>query len=111
MKSHFFMEADRELLLRGLVVLAVGLVLYIIATGLYQWYQNRMVPQRTVEAWVTGKRAYLDEKTYEPTFIVIFQLVDGKRLELKVDKGTYRSLLDQQTGSLTYRGSCYLDFR
>jgi hypothetical protein len=111
MKSHFFMEADRELLLRGLIVLAVGLLLYIVATGTYQWYQNHMVTQRTVEAWVTGKRAYLDEKTYEPTFIVIFRLADGKRLELKVDKGTYRSLLDQQTGSLTYRGSNYLDFR
>jgi hypothetical protein len=111
MKSHFFMEADRELLLRGLVVLALGLIIYIVATGMYQWYQNRVVPQRTVEAWVAGKRVFLSEKTYEPTFVVIFQLVDGKRLELKVDKNTYRSLPDQQTGSLTYRGSSYLDFR
>ncbi len=112
-----------------IILIAVFAVLLIgaIGRGLYVWMKNNSASQETADARITAKRMKVSghsgtmmtnrvsamnmiHSSPHAEYFVMFELENGKRLELGVKDPEYGILAEGDRGCLSWQGTRYLGF-
>ena len=101
-------------------VLAIGIFVVTIVSGIRQWNKNNHSPRLTVPATVVAKRANVSHHRHggandhhhhtSTSYYVTFQVESGDRMELQMAGTEYGLLVEGDSGKLTFQGTRYLEF-
>lgn len=106
-------------ILIALVAIAIGIVL---VKGILQWFRNNGSPVLSVQARVVNLRMRVSGGTHmagdvsmmghaSTSYYATFEVESGDRMEFTVGDEEYGLLSKDDTGSLTFQGTRYLDFQ
>lgn len=110
------------------LIIAMFILVFVILAitavkAITRWNQNNHSPVLTVTASVTAKRADITHSTHSQadntgmtfssntTYFTTFEMESGDRMELKVAAAEYGMLAEGDTGSLTFQGTRFLNFK
>lgn len=104
-----------------LFALVGGVMLFSVIKSLVQWQKNNNSPVISELARVVSKRADthhsshvdangLNHGSNHTSYYITFETQSGIRIELPVRGKQYGLLIEQDTGTLTYQGTRYIDF-
>ena len=97
-------------------LLAIGLFIFIVISGLIQWNRNNHAPQWTVGAVVTGKHADAFRRHHgtgnraDTWYYATFLVEGGEQRKFQVSMGEYIRLNEGDRGYLTGQGTRYIGF-
>ena len=113
-------------LMIGLIAVFAILFIGAIGRGLFVWMRNNNSPVENVNAKVVSKRMKvtghgahrvgsvssmnMTGSTYTDYFVT-FELEGGKRLELRMKESQFGLLAENDSGTLSYQGTRFLDFQ
>ncbi|KAA9006643.1 DUF2500 domain-containing protein [Paenibacillus spiritus] len=100
------------------IAVVLGILAVSAGGGLWNWVRNSRLPQQTVPARIVGKRSEIRPRFREEgepartqmQYYLTFELEDGTRKEFIVGGTDYGAAVEQDRGSLRYRGTRYLGF-
>lgn len=104
------------LLFSGICIAILGLILFIIISGISRWHSNNSSPRLTVDASVVAKRMEVHRHRHEHShssstwYYATFEVESGDRVELGVSGSQYGLLVEGDQGKLTFQGTRYLGF-
>ena len=104
-----------------MIAVLIG-VFFVFAGAIREHMNNNRSPQLTVDAFVASKRISVSTSqqptgangamltSTSETCYVTFQVESGDRMEFAVDRSEYQSLMEGESGRLTFRGTRYISF-
>jgi len=96
------------------IILFIGLFLFVICKGIFQWSRNNNSPVLSVEARVVNMREEVHSSADHSSatqYFATFQVESSDRIELSVSGKEYGMLAQGDTGRLTFQGTRYLGFQ
>ena len=98
------------------VVLFFILFFAVVAKNIAQWFQNENSPRLTVPARIVDLRRKTHHHHsnghhhHSHTYHVTFEVESGDRMELKVSRSEYGTLILGDSGKVSFQGTRYLGF-
>ena len=100
--------------------LVVGMFIFVFVKNISEWVNNNNSPQLTVEAKIVDKRSHTSHHHHNhnghmhtsssTSYYVTFEVQSGDRMELKVSRSEFGSLVEGDVGMLSFQGTRYLGF-
>lgn len=95
-------------------ILIIGIILFVIFSGIKQWRYNNKQPRLNVDAVVVSKRTEVsggsNDSSASTWYYVTFQVESGDRMELAVRGSNYGMLAEGDNGELVFQGTRYHSF-
>lgn len=91
-------------------ILVIFLFIQNFLKGIRKDRNNRHSPELTVEATVVAKRIHVWGDHSHTDYYVTFQVASGDRMELEIPDTQYGYLVENDRGTLTFRGTEFLKF-
>ena len=105
-----------------MIAVLIGVV-FVFAGAIREQLRNRKAPVLTVDAFVASKRISVSTEqrpsasgdgmmftSSSETCYVTFQVESGDRMEFSVSRDEYQSLMEGESGRLTFQGTRYMSF-
>lgn len=100
--------------------IVIGTLIFRALGGLHQWSVNEQSPRHTATATITSKRLEVSAVQQHhdshmagnsiTTYYITFEFQDKERKEFKVKGKQYGLLSENDTGTLTYQGTRFIEF-
>lgn len=95
-------------------VVVISFIVFSAIKRLSEWSKNNTSPVLTVPAEIVTKRTMVSggsgDSSAHTSYYVTFEVVSGDRIELKVRGREYGTLVEGDSGDLTFQGSRYHQF-
>ena len=88
----------------------------VVAKGIAQWFKNENAPRLTVPAKIVDMRRKTHHHSssghhhHTHSYLVTFEVESGDRMELRVTRMEYGTLVIGDKGRLSFQGTRYLGF-
>lgn len=90
----------------GIFILVIGTMF---ANGI-KYAKDKSKPVIPVEAKIVSKRTKVWGEHSHTSYYVTFELINGERMELKVDDSKYGFLVEGDIGVLSFQGEIFVSF-